>query len=62
MFDETVLVTSFASQDDVNDAALGELRSFLHRMGREANQGEVGLVIDGCYYGITSYDSADAGT
>lgn len=59
MFDETVLVTSFASQDDVNDAALGELRSFLHRMGREANQGEVGLVI---YYGITSYDSADAGT
>jgi len=24
-------------------------------MGREANQGEIGVVIDGRYYGITEY-------
>ena len=27
----------------------------LSRMGRETNQGEVGVVIDGKYYGITEY-------
>ena len=35
---------------------LPELRTFLHRFGREANQGEVGLIISGDYYGISEYD------
>ncbi len=33
-------------------------RELLHRLGREANQGEVGAVIGGRYYGITEFDSA----
>lgn len=56
VFDETVLVTSYAAAVDVTETALAELRRFLHRMGREARQGEVGLVIDGSYHGITEYD------
>ena len=27
----------------------------LSRMGRETRQGEIGVVIDGKYYGITDY-------
>lgn len=37
-------------------AALRELRAFLHRMGREANEGKIGLVLDGHYIGITEFE------
>jgi hypothetical protein len=56
VFDDTVLVTSYAPERDVNDHALAELRRFLHRLGREAKQGEVGIVVDGSYHGIVDYD------
>lgn len=55
VFDDTVLVTSYVDPD-VARAALGELRRFLHRLGREARQGEVGVVIGAHYYGITEFD------
>ena len=32
-----------------------DLYHTLSRMGRQANQGEVGVVIDGKYHGITDY-------
>ena len=35
-----------------DDAQGGELREFLHRMGRDARQGAIGLVIDGDYLEI----------
>lgn len=35
--------------------ALSDLYRTLSRMGRQANQGEIGVVIDGKYYGITEY-------
>jgi hypothetical protein len=56
VFDDTVLVTSYAAEIDVTDAALTELRRFLHRLGREARQGEVGIIVDGAYHGIVEYD------
>jgi len=56
VFDDTVLVTSYAVEVDVTDAALAELRRFLHRLGREARQGEVGVIVDGSYHGIVDYD------
>ena len=58
VFDDTVLVTSYVGPDALTDGALSRLREFLHRLGREANQGEVGAVIGGRYYGITEFDSA----
>jgi hypothetical protein len=44
----------------VPDAFLGGLpriREFLHRMGRETNQGEVAFEFDGRFYRIRHYDS-----
>ena len=36
--------------------ARGELRHFLCRFGRQAHQGEVGVAIDGTYYGFTKFE------
>jgi hypothetical protein len=52
---EPVIVFSYFAQEALTSAALGELYRTLNRMGREANQGEIGVVIDGRYYGITEY-------
>lgn len=38
---------------------LGELREFLHRLGRETNQGEVVYEFDGQFYRVTSFDTAE---
>ena len=54
--DEPTMVISYAEPKAVTPANLKRLREFLHRLGREANQGEVGIVIDGEYRGITKYD------
>ena len=51
----TVMIVSYVSKDDLG-RGLNELRKFLHRFGRKANQGEVGLVVGGKYYGISKYD------
>ena len=59
VFDDTVLITSYVDPEALTDEALTQLREFLHRLGREANQGEVGAVIGGSYYGITEFDSSE---
>lgn len=51
----TVMVVSYTNKEDLGKG-LNELRKFLHRFGREANQGEVGLVVSQKYYGISKYD------
>lgn len=53
----TVMVTSYVPISELK-RNLGQLRAFLHRFGREANQGEVGIVISGSYHAITSFDQA----
>lgn len=53
--EEPVIVFSYVSETDLTTDALSELYRTLSRMGREANQGEVGVVIDGKYYGISEY-------
>ena len=37
-------------------ASLPRIRRFLHRMGRETNQGEVAFEFDGRFYRIRQYD------
>jgi hypothetical protein len=56
VFEQPTIDTCYANPDDVDDAALGELRSFLHRMGRETDQGEVGIVVGDEYHGISEFD------
>jgi hypothetical protein len=60
VFDDTTIVFSYVAPRDLTDAALAELRSFLHRLGREANQGEVGLVLEGHYIGITEFEEVSS--
>jgi hypothetical protein len=56
-YEEPTVVTSYADPAAMTDTARSRLGGFLHRLGREANQGEVGIVIGDKYYGITRFDS-----
>jgi len=58
VFDDTILVTSYVVPRAFNKTAMRDLRRFLHRLGREGRQGEVGIVIGGSYYGITKFDKS----
>jgi hypothetical protein len=51
LFDEPVIIQSYTSEHMI-EQKLPALRDFLHRMGREARQGAIGLVIDGDYLEI----------
>jgi len=56
LHESIVVIFCMAQAGDVEDLELtGELVRFLRRMGREASQGEVGMVIDGGYIGFTNY-------
>jgi len=59
VFDDTVLVTSYVDPKVLDDDCLTELRRFLHRLGRQTRQGEIGIVIGGSYYGITNFDETE---
>jgi hypothetical protein len=51
LFDEPVVIQCYTSERSLEEKAPA-LREFLHRMGREARQGAVGLVIDRDYLEI----------
>jgi hypothetical protein len=53
--EEPVIVFSYVAEGALTAEALADLYHTLSRMGRQANQGEIGVVIDGKYYGITEY-------
>ena len=54
--DEPVVVHCYTTPTDVEDARnLAELGSFCRRMGREAHQGEVGLVVGDEYFAIRDF-------
>lgn len=55
-YEEPTIVTCYADPRAMTIEARWQLRAFLHKLGREANQGEVGIVIGSKYYGITKYD------
>lgn len=54
---ETVsMVVSFMANSSWNKETVPKLAKFLHRMGREAQQGEVGLIVGGEYFPIREFD------
>lgn len=57
MVEEPVIVFSYIPEGSLTVPNLTELYRTLSRMGREGNQGEIGVVIDGKYYGITDYQA-----
>lgn len=55
--DEPVVVHCYTTPADIeDDTNLGELGSFCRRMGREARQGEVGLVVGDEYFAVRDFD------
>ena len=54
--DEPIVVHCYTTPVDIEDSTkLAELGSFCRRMGREARQGEVGLVIGDEYFAIRDF-------
>src|SRR4051794_6844231 len=51
LFDEPVVIQCYTSAHVIEDK-INLLSNFLHRMGREARQGAVGVVIGGEYFEI----------
>jgi hypothetical protein len=51
LFDAPVVIQCYTSEQAIESQAV-DLRLFLHRMGREARQGAIGLVIDRDYLEI----------
>ncbi len=57
VYDETQMVLSYVESGVFDDQeVVKRLKEFLCRMGRDANQGEIGIVIDGTYFGIVDYE------
>ena len=54
---ETIsMVVSFMVDEEWNENNILELRKFLHRMGRETDQGEIGILINGVFWRIRRFD------
>jgi len=49
-------VFSLMATSSWNKKTVPELAKFLHRMGRDSNQGEIGLVVDGQYFPIREFN------
>ena len=58
IWEHPVIVYSFIRPDSFV-AGLPRLREFLHRLGRETNQGEIGFEFDGCFYRIRNFTTAE---
>ena len=53
--EESLIVFSYVAEADLTTNALSAFYRTLSHMGRQANQGEMVVVIDGKYDGITEY-------
>jgi hypothetical protein len=57
VFDEPVVVHCYTTPDAIEDATnLAVLAAFCRTMGREAHQGEIGLVIADEYFAIRDFE------
>jgi len=57
--DEPVVVHCYTTPGDIeDDNNLGELGQFCRQLGREARQGEVGLVVGDAYFGFRDFTEA----
>ncbi len=55
--DEPIMIQSLAKREDVEDPAkIGELASFLKRMGKKTKQGAVAVVFNNAIHFISNYD------
>ncbi len=57
LFEQPVIIHCYTARRFLTAKAMNELAAFLRRFGREAGQGEVGMIIDGEYLGITDFNA-----
>jgi hypothetical protein len=57
IWEHPIMVYTYVKSDHFVQL-LPELREFLHRMGRETNQGEIAFEYDRSFFRITKYDVA----
>lgn len=58
--DEPVVIHCYTTPGDIQDYSnLAELGGFCRKMGREANQGEVGLVVGDEYFAIRNLGGSE---
>jgi len=62
IYDDPVIVFSYAQESALTGPAAEQLSTFLMRLGRDTNQGEVGIFVDGNYYGIQNFEKEKGGT
>jgi len=55
IWEKTTIMYTYVDPDSFEEN-VGLLRKFLHRFGRETNQGEVVFEFDGKFYRIRKYD------
>jgi hypothetical protein len=56
VIDEPVVIHCYTTPGEISDALnLAELGAFCRRMGRDAKQGEIGLVIGDEYFAIRDF-------
>jgi hypothetical protein len=59
--DEPIVVHCYTTPDEIEDEGnLAQLGQFCRTMGREARQGEIGLVIGDEYFAIRDFSEEDA--
>ncbi len=56
LWEQTTIIYTFVDPDKLA-ANMVQLREFLHRFGRETNQGEVVFEFDGWFWTIAKYDA-----
>ncbi len=57
VFDEPIVLHCYTTPEDIeSEANLADLGRFCRRMGREANQGEIGSIIADEYIAIRDFD------
>lgn len=61
VFDETVIVLAYVAEELLTGAAGTELHEWLLKFGRETDQGEVGVVVDGTYRGFRNFGHREEG-
>ncbi|HEV3121572.1 MAG TPA: hypothetical protein VGY53_06705 [Isosphaeraceae bacterium] len=60
VWESPILIYTYV-KPDLFQKHLPDLREFLHRLGRETNQGEVALEFDGDFYRIRKFDPPQPG-
>ncbi len=58
ILEQPVIVYSYVKDHSEFVKSLPRLRAFLHRLGRETNQGEIAFEFEGRFYRIRTFDPA----